>query len=157
MVINIKKTRENAVIPAIATSGSGAMDLTAAKIEYINENEVIVYTGLAMQPENPNYMVRVAPRSSFTKYNWVLGNSPALIDSDYTGEIILRFRAIPVSWHDGEETTYGPKMIYDEFPYQEGDRVAQMWVEEVVPVRFNEVDELSKTERGDGGFGSTGK
>lgn len=181
MKIKFKKIRKNAVLPKPATTKSGGLDLTASKIEILSNNEVMVYTGLAMVPQQdthrkfiqdtnegelkflsdyqgPNYRIRIAPRSSFTKYNWILQNSPALGDADYTGEYMLRFRAIPTSGEiTGEKEWEELNLSYDEFPYKVGDRCAQMWVEEVIPIEFEEVEEFKSTERGTGRFGSTGK
>jgi len=150
--ITYKKLRDNAILPKAATELSGGLDLVASNIEKVSENEVIVYLGLAMQPP-PGYMIRFSPRSSFTKYNWILQNSPTLGDADYTGEYMLRFRAIPVSYDDS--FVYNG-MMYDNFPYKVGDRVGQMWVEEIIPIEFEEGELINLTNR-NGGFGSTGK
>lgn len=183
MKIKFKKLRDNAMLPYAATEMSGGLDITAAHIEHVSDSEVIVYTGLAMQPYCPTkisdfrslekgesdrptttYRIRFSPRSSFTKYNWILQNSPALGDADFTGEYRLRFRAIPfanpeqtaeiMSINDENIYVYGKK-DFEDFPYKVGDRCAQMWVERIIPVEFEEVQELEKTERGNGGFGST--
>lgn len=153
MKLIYKKLRNNAVVPFGATAMSGGLDLTAAHIEQKSPNEVTIYTGLALQPTSSKYMIRIAPRSSFTKYNWILQNSPALGDADYTGEYMLKFRAIPTGI---EGFAQGVKLTYDEFPYKVGDRCAQMWIEEIIEAEFEE-GELKDTERGEGGFGSTNK
>jgi dUTPase len=87
----------------------------------------------------------------------VLQNSPCLGDEDYTGEYVLKFRCIPTL--GGLSSFTGNISLYpgEEFPYKPGDRIAQMYLEEVIPIEFEEVEELSNTERGDGGFGSTGR
>lgn len=172
MKIIYKKLRDNAVLPKPATELSGGMDVTAAHIEHISPNEVLVYTGLAMQPvvggmhlnggkhgkERTNYRIRFSPRSSFTKYNWVIQNSPCLGDADYPGEYMIRFRAIPTGgdinapfegWEEIE-------LSYNVFPYKVGDRVAQLYIEEVIPVEFEEGELPNNTDRV-GGFGSTDK
>lgn len=175
MKIVYKKLRDNAVLPYAATEMSGGLDITAAHIEHVSENEVIVYTGFAMQPVNivdrykededgyvisipdVNYRIRFSPRSSFTGTNWVLQNSPCLGDADFTGEYRLRFRGIPVihRWGGGDFKV-DKEIEYDEFPYKVGDRVAQMWVEEIIPIEFVEGELINHTDR-KGGFGSTGK
>lgn len=146
--INYKKLRDNAVLPYAATKMSGGLDLTAAHIEYVSENEVIVYLGLAMQPP-PGYMIRFSPRSSFTGFDWVLNNAPTLGDADFLDEYRLRFRAIP-----NDIDSYGLK--YPEFPYKIGDRCAQMWIEPILKVKFIERELTNITDR-KGGFGSTNK
>jgi dUTPase len=155
--INYKKLRDNAVIPYAATKMSGGLDLTAAHIEYVSDNEVIVYLGLAMQPP-PGYMIRFSPRSSFTGFDWILNNSPTLGDADFLDEYRLRFRAIPTSVKKSRWKVLWEyyDLIYPEFPYKVGDRVAQMWVEPILKLNFIEKELVNKTDR-KGGFGSTNK
>lgn len=153
MKVRYKKMRDNAVLPKAATAMSGGLDLTAAHIEHKSNQEVIVYLGLAMQPP-PGFMIRFSPRSSFTKYRWVLQNAPTLGDADFTGEYRLRFRAIPTKIDF--EIEPDEAMGYDEFPYKVGDRIAQMWLEKIIPVEFEEGELENLTDR-EGGFGSTGK
>lgn len=75
---------------------------------------------------------------------------------DFIGEYQFRFRALPS--HLGWDTMLGGKgMKYPEFPFKTGDRIGQIYLEEVLPIEFIEVDELSSTERGSGGYGSTNK
>lgn len=152
--IKFKRLDENAVVPQRATALSGGLDIVATKIECDGE-VVTVNTGLAMQPP-PGYMIRISPRSSITKTRWILQNSPALGDADYTGEYILKFRSIPkLSNHYSEAGELITEQVCDTFPFSVGDRVAQMWVEKVIDVVFVE-EELDQTDRGSGGFGSTG-
>lgn len=155
--INYKKLRDNAVLPYAATKMSGGLDLTAAHIEYVSENEVIVYLGFAMQPP-PGYMIRFSPRSSFTGFDWVLNNAPTLGDADFTGEYRLRFRAIPdnVKKNRWKWLWEFFSLEYPEFPYKVGDRCAQMWVEPILKVKFIERELTNITDR-KGGFGSTNK
>lgn len=144
--IILEKVRETSKWPEKATMLSGGWDLFADKIEKsLTGNKVTVYTGLKMKPE-PNYMIRLGPRSSITKTDWILQNSPGLGDPDYPGEYQLRFHYV------------GPQLNghYPIFPYSEGDRVAQMWIEEIIPIEFIEGVVNSTTDR-IGGFGSTGK
>lgn len=152
MRVRYKKLRENAVLPSAATKLSGGLDLTAAHIEEgESKDEIIVYLGLAMQPP-PGYMIRFSPRSSFTKHRWILQNSPTLGDADFTGEYRLRFRAL-LELGQEEDGTYCNNM--EPFPYKVGDRVAQMWLEEIIPIEFEEGELENLTDR-KGGFGSTG-
>lgn len=162
MQLNIKKLHKNAIIPEIATIGAACVDVVATEIVYKpGDNTATVKLGFATAiPEG--YKACLSPRSSFTKTTWMMQNSPAQIDSDYRGEWMLRFRGIPCSIV--KHTTYGSPnkvidnlCIYSPFPYQVGDRVAQMWLEKIVDFEFKVVEELDNTSRGEGGFGSTGK
>lgn len=78
---------------------------------------------------------------------------------DYRGEYMLKFKAIPskviTNTAVGGVPLAQPKVVYSGFPYKVGDRVAQMWIEKIVEYTFEEVDDLSATARGEGGFGST--
>ena len=106
------------------------------------------------------------PRSSLTGTQWVIQNSPGLGDPDYRGEYQVRFRAFPdkalipsETFRKLSETNLQENytaLRYPKFPYKVGDRVAQMYIEEIIPIEFEEVAELSETVRGAGGFGHTG-
>jgi dUTP pyrophosphatase len=87
----------------------------------------------------------VFPRSSIRKYDLALTNSVGVIDSGYRGEIQATFKK--TNWLKGNESE----------KYQIGDRIAQIMIIPHPQIEFDEVDELSDTQRGDGGFGSTGK
>lgn len=149
--VKFKRLHKDAVIPKRATDLSGGWDITATEIKYLENGLVLVKMGFALAiPED--YKMTIVPRSSFTKYNWVLQNSPTLMDADYRGEYMLKFRAIPTDITDVNEDY----VLSYSFPYVEGDRVGQMYLEKVHPMVFTEVEELVDTERGEGGFGSTG-
>lgn len=137
--IKIKKLHENAVIPCYASHGDAGMDLTATSREFIED--ILTYgTGLAIEiPEG--YVGLIFPRSSIYKQQLVLANSIGVIDSGYRGEIMCKFR----------KTADFPDM------YAIGDRVAQIVILPFPRIEMVEVDELSDTSRGNGGFGSTGK
>jgi len=157
MVIKFKRLNSKAVIPNIMTLGAACLDVVATEIIQ-NINYVTVKLGFATEiPEG--FKVVMSPRSSFTQKGWVLQNSPCQIDSDYRGEWMLKFEAIPWTSHLGWSEFSGQSISfkYPPFPYKVGDRVAQVWLEKVIPIEFEEVDELSSTERGGGGFGSTNK
>lgn len=147
--IKFQRLHDDAVIPKHATPGSACVDLVATDIEYIEENKVVVKYGFATEiPEG--YKVFVMPRSSFTHKGWVMQNSPGVIDSDYRGEWMSKFEAIPVGVRDGI-------FLYEDFLYKKGDRVAQCSIEVNIHMAYKEVQDLSQTIRGTGGFGSTGK
>ncbi len=142
--VKIKRLRDQAVIPYYATEGSAGMDLTAAIPEPVTlaPNEIgKIPTGIAIGIENPHIGAFVYPRSGLSsKFGISLINSVGVIDSDYTGEIIC-----PIVNHS--ET---------EYVIQPGDRIAQLVFHPVYKVAFHEADSLEKTDRGAGGFGSSG-
>ena len=146
--VKIKKLHKDAVIPKYDTVGSVGMDLTAVSKEYDEHGNVVFGTGLAIQiPEG--YYADLRPRSSISKYDLVLANSVGTIDSDYRGELILKFKpSVYFGVNRGDD---------DGVMYDVGDRIAQLVILPYPKVSFVEVDELSDTERGTGGFGSTNK
>ena len=148
--VKIKKLHKDAVIPKYETDGSVGMDLTAVSKEYDEYGNVVFGTGLAIQiPEC--YYADLRPRSSISKYDLVLANSVGTIDADYRGELILKFK--PSDYFAvNRDDVYGDGEIY-----KVGDRVAQLLILPYPKVSFVEVDELTETERGTGGFGSTNK
>lgn len=152
MEIKIKKLHPDATIPVQSTDLSGGWDVTATMIEQVAPDFVICKLGFAVQLPK-GYKMTIVPRSSLTGTEWVLQNSPGLIDADYTGEVQLRFRALPIGITN-HGTHYNLK--YPEFPYGTGQRIGQIYLESVIPMEFDEVLKLDKTERGSGGYGSTG-
>ena len=148
--VKIKKLHKDAVIPKYETNGAVGMDLTAVSVEYDKYGNLVVGTGLAIQlPEG--YYADLRPRSSISKYDLVLANSIGTVDADYTGELILKFK--PSDYFAvNRDDVYGDGEIY-----KVGDRVAQLLILPYPKINFIEVDELDKTERGNKGFGSTGK
>ena len=148
--VKIKKLHKDAVIPKYETKGAVGMDLTSVSVEYDDYGNLVVGTGLAIQlPEG--YYADLRPRSSISKYDLVLANSIGTVDADYTGELILKFK--PSDYFAvNRDDVYGDGEIY-----KVGDRVAQLLILPYPKINFIEVDELDKTERGNKGFGSTGK
>lgn len=132
-------------LPAYATSGSAGLDLRAA----INEPLVIepgqtqlIPTGLSIHIADPGYAAMILPRSGLGhKHGIVLGNLVGLIDSDYQGPLMVS------AWNRCQTT----------YTLQPMERLAQLVVVPVLQVQFNIVDEFNASERGAGGFGSTGK
>lgn len=138
-IVKIKKFHPDAQIPKMGTNLAGAYDVTATEMIYTDD--LVIYK-LGFGIELPtNYRLMIIPRSNISGKGWVLGNSEGLIDCDYRGEIQVRF--VP----DGQKTNVPP--------YSPGDRIAQCYLEEVINIEFQEVNELSSTERNVGGFGST--
>lgn len=137
--VKIKKLHQNAVIPTYAKKGDAGLDLVATEI--ISEtNEQISY-GTGISVEIPlGYVGLVFPRSSIKKYDLQLSNSVGVIDSGYRGEIQATFNKIHQQLNK----------------YNIGDRIAQLIILPYPQINFIEVDNLSESERGNGGFGSTG-
>ena len=161
MKINIKKLNEKAVIPQYATDGSAAMDVTAVSME-VTDKYIEYDTGLAFEIPK-GYVMLIFPRSSVSKYDLSLANAVGVLDSDYRGPLKLRFKRNYLA-----KTT--DDLVYDIFHfdhescildsstrYKVGDRIGQIMIIPYPEIEFNEVDKLSETERGDGGFGSTNK
>lgn len=137
MQVKIKKLHDLVEIPTYAKKGDAGMDLTAVSIEKDAYGNAVIHTGLAVEiPEG--YVGLVFPRSSISKYDMHLRNSVGVIDSGYRGEIMLKF-----------------SFLEDGALYQMGDKIAQLIILPYPQITFEEVDELSETERGEGGFGST--
>jgi len=132
-------------VPNYATDGSAGMDMRACLDEAIDlapGETVLVPTGLAIHLEDPNYAAMLLPRSGLGhKHGIVLGNLVGLIDSDYQGQVFVS------CWNRGQDT----------FTVQPGERIAQMVIVPVVQAEFEIVDEFHDSERGEGGFGHTGR
>jgi dUTP pyrophosphatase len=154
MKLKIKKLVKEAQVPKKTSELAGGMDVVATEIVQKEDDLVICKLGFSIQPP-ANCKLTLVPRSSLTKTKWIIQNSPCLLDPDYTGEYQIRFRALP----DGIVKLGMNKveLTYPDFPYEVGDRVAQLYLEEIIPAEFEIVNELDETPRGDGGFGSTGK
>lgn len=141
-MIKVKRLTKNAVIPTYATSGSSGMDLCAVESVKIKAREyVLVKTGLAIELEE-GYEAQIRPRSGLAlKSGITVLNTPGTIDADYRGEIGVIL--LNVSNKD--------------FTVQEGDRIAQMVIQQIVKMPIVLTDSLKESDRGSGGFGSTGK
>lgn len=141
MKVKIKKLHPNAVIPNYAKEGDAGMDLVITSIIDSTPDDVTYGFGISLEiPEG--FMGLVFPRSSVRKQSLILSNSVGVIDSGYRGELQATFKKT-----DGN---YSKK-------YEIGDRGAQLIIMPVPYVEFEEAQQLSSTERGEGGFGSTGK
>lgn len=146
MTIKIKKLDPNAIIPTYAKPGDAAMDVTAIDIN-ITPDYIEYSTGLAFEiPED--HIMLIFPRSSNSNKDLLLANSVGVLDSGYRGELKLRFKLVY------REGVTGRRMYANKF-YNVGDRVGQILIIPRPKIDFIEVDELSETERGEGGFGST--
>ena len=140
MVVKFKKLVEEAVTPSYSKPGDAGMDLTATGMGWDEKGNVVYYTGLALEiPQG--YVGLIFPRSSNSKKDLFLTNHVGVIDSGYRGEIMVKFRRT---------------VTFKADIYEVGDRVAQLMIIPYPEVQFEEVEELSNTERGSGGYGSTG-
>ena len=169
MKVNIKKLSENAVIPQYAKPGDAGMDVVATSIN-VTDKYIEYGTGLAFEvPEG--YVMLIFPRSSNSKMDLLLANSVGVLDSGYRGELKLRFKRNyrienkPSEATNNEFTT--SSILWGENVedyrinacdwYEVGDKVGQIMIIPYPQIEFSEVEELSETQRGSGGFGSTGK
>ena len=144
MKVKIKKLSPEAVIPTYAKDGDAGMDMVATKI--ISDNLGAVTYGTDIAIEIPKGFVGlIFPRSSIRKTNLQLSNSVGVVDSGYRGEIQATFNKI-----QGIDNV-------ERDSYKIGDRICQIMIIPHPDIQFAEVEELNNTERGEGGFGSTGK
>ena len=143
--LKILDPRMKDFLPAYGTPGSAGLDLRAcvdAPLTIEPGQTVLVPTGLAIHIGDPGYAAMILPRSGLGHKNGiVLGNLVGLIDSDYQGQLMVS------TWNRGQAM----------FTLQPMDRLAQLIVVPVLQVGFNVVEEFASSERGAGGFGSTGK
>ncbi len=143
--LKILDARMRDQLPAYATTGSAGLDLRACLDEPLTlkpGETVLVPTGLAIHVADPGYAALILPRSGLGhKHGIVLGNLVGLIDSDYQGQLMIS------TWNRGETT----------FVLNPMERLAQLVIVPVVQAEFNIVDDFEQSERGAGGFGSTGK
>lgn len=148
MEIKIKRLVKDAVIPAYAHDIDAGLDLVAVNYDYKENTDCHVYgTGIAVEiPEG--YVGLLFPRSSNRKTNAYMCNHVGVIDAGYRGEIMVSFK----------NRDYDKEAIPQLFkPYEVGNKVAQLIIIPYPKVQFIEVDELSDSDRGEQGHGSTGK
>ena len=160
VIIKFKKLDENAVYPSCAHDCGVGMDMTTISVEYVPEKDMYIYhTGLACELEK-GYGMFLFPRSSNSKTEAYLTNHVGIVDPIYRGEIQLRYKNRDRYRKSFWELLSGKidmERALSKAPYKVGDRVGQMVVFPYPQVHVQVVDELSETERGTGGFGSTGK
>jgi len=142
MKVKLKKLSSLAVIPQYAKNGDAGMDLVAISKEKKAGGIVTYDTGLAIEiPEG--YVGLIFPRSSIHKYELSLANSIGVVDSGYRGSIIVKFRN--TDWTEENNVTYDV-----------GNKIAQLIIIPIPYIDFEVVEELSQSERAEGGFGSSG-
>jgi len=144
MKVELKILNENCY-PEYATPGSAGIDLKAASIiraiEIYPGDQELIRTGIAIHIKDPGYAGMIIPRSGLGKRGVVLGNLVGLIDSDYQGEIKV------LLWNRGNDIVEIDHM----------DRIAQLVIVPVIQAKFEIVEHFEQSQRGAGGFGSTGK
>ena len=143
--VKILDSRLNDNLPSYATPGSAGLDLRAcldAPLTLAPNAWQLVPTGMAIYLEDPAYAALILPRSGLGhKHGIVLGNLVGLIDSDYQGQLMVS------AWNRSAV----------EFTVQPMERIAQLMIVPVVQAQFNVVSEFPASQRGEGGYGSTGK
>ncbi|HSH73833.1 MAG TPA: dUTP diphosphatase [Methylophilaceae bacterium] len=143
--LKILDERLKDLMPAYATPGSAGLDLRAC-LEHVatlqpGETQLIP-TGMAIHLSDPGYAALILPRSGLGhKHGIVLGNLVGLIDSDYQGQLLVS------CWNRGKES----------FMLNPMERIAQLVIVPVIQASFNIVEDFAISDRGEGGFGSTGK
>ena len=186
MKVKVKKLREDAVLPSKAHPTDAGFDLTAVSREFDAEGNVTYGFGLAFEiPEG--YVGLIFPRSSICRKDLALSNAVAVIDAHYRGEVTAKFKPTLVvasnkevgkdeadwygideaEWDDNFVTFYGRQDCYPDVPqgyapfpprlYEVGERIAQMIIMPIPQIEFEETDDLSETDRGANGYGSTGR
>ena len=139
MQVKIKKNSPNAVIPKYANDGDAGLDFTATSILKEDEFQITYNTDIALEIPK-GYVGLVYPRSSIRNYNILLSNSVGVIDSIYRGNI---------------QATFIKTKGWESKVYKVGERIFQMIIAPYPSIEFIETYELSETERGTNGFGST--
>jgi dUTP pyrophosphatase len=143
--VKIIDSRLNDQLPTYATPGSAGLDLRACINEPLTLEPnawQLVPTGMAIYLEDPAYAALILPRSGLGhKHGIVLGNLVGLIDSDYQGQLMVS------AWNRSDKA----------FTMEPMERIAQLVIVPVVQAQFNVVTEFAPSQRGEGGYGSTGK
>lgn len=174
MKVKIKRLSEKAVIPQYAKYGDAGLDLVATSKSYDENGNVVFGTSLAF--EIPKGCVGLLfPRSSNAKKDLLLSNSVGVLDSGYRGEVMFKFKKQMNNERSALNTIVAVQLmaeIKDDFKrlgllneddieefleYQIGDRIGQLIIMPYPQIEFEEVDKLSDSDRGNGGYGSTGK
>ena len=141
MQVKIKKLSSDAIIPTYAKASDAGLDLVATSVVSGTPTQITYGLGISLEiPEG--FVGLVFPRSSIRNYNLALTNSVGVIDSGYRGEL---------------QATFHKTKGLESKVYEIGERVVQIMIIPHPSIEFIEVEELSNTERGEGGFGSTGK
>lgn len=157
MEVKIKKLHKDAVIPKYAKPGDAGMDLTAVSMKIDEYGNICYGTGLAFEIPD-GYVGLVFPRSSNCKKDVILTNCVGVIDSGYRGEVSFKFKGLEGRVNKMCDE-YGFAIKHSIFvkAFKVGDRIGQIIIMPYPQIEFVEVDELSETERGTKGYGSSGR
>lgn len=160
MQVKVKKLSENAVMPKKAHKTDAGFDLVATSREIDGDGNIVYGTGLAFEiPEG--YVGYIFPRSSISKKDVMLTNAVGVIDSGYRGEVTAKFKmAIEAGMlikENMEEHYYPETQFANGRVYNVGERIAQLIIMPLPKIELEEATELSESDRGEGGYGSTGK
>lgn len=151
MKVRIKKLSDKAVIPQKAHATDAGFDLVATRKWFDEYGNICYGTDLAF--EIPcGFVGYIFPRSSNAKKQLILSNSVGVIDSGYRGEVTFKFK--PSLALDGEQ--YVTTRLRGGL-YSVGDRIGQLIIMPIPDIEFEEADELTETDRGEGGYGSSGR
>jgi dUTP pyrophosphatase len=154
MKVKIQKLNKKAKMPIYAKPGDAGMDLVAISKKVDSDGNVVYGTGIAMEiPEG--YVGLIFPRSSNAKKDLLLSNCVGVIDSGYRGEITAKFKP-SMSVHNPFKAWWQIFVRNLSKEYEVGDKIAQIIIMPYPQIEFELCDKLSETERGDGGYGSTG-
>ena len=137
MKVKVKKLHKDSVLPIYSKEGDAGMDLTAVRVQELNDNYLKYYFGLAFEIPK-GFVGYIFPRSSCYRKDQLLSNCVGVLDSGFRGELSV----VMIGNTDNS--------------YVVGDRVCQIVIMPIPEIEFVEVEELSDSERGTGGFGSTG-
>lgn len=166
MKVKIKKLVESAIIPSYAKEGDAGLDLTATSVSYDKDGNIVYGCGLAFEIPK-GYVGLLFPRSSNAKTNLYLTNSVGVLDSGYRGEVTFKYKTIhnTASYLSFflQKYVLRKKILNVKIEslatnaYKVGDRIGQIVIVKIPTIEFVESEKLSETERGAGGYGSSGK
>lgn len=154
-LLKFKKTDENAITPIKANSTDMCFDLFAVNDGKLSEMFIEYDTGIAFDIAE-GYDILVFPRSSISKYDLVLANGLGVIDNGYKDSVKCRFKVLYSHSHLVDSNISSPRNVNDLKLYKKGDRIAQFTLIKKQNYKLEEVNSLSDSERGLGGFGSSG-
>lgn len=149
MEVRIKRCYADSIVPVKAHVDDAGYDLYAHSKTYDDDGNIVYGTGIAFEIPR-GYVGLIFPRSSNAKKDLLLSNSVGVIDSGYRGEVSFKFK-FALTYITGEGL-----MHRGEAEYNVGDRIGQIIIMPYPDVTFVEAEELSSTERGEGGYGSSG-
>ncbi|MCF0225222.1 MAG: dUTP diphosphatase [Fibrobacter sp.] len=154
LTVKVKKAHPNATIPTYAHASDAGLDLTAVALTRNSDGSITYHTGLALEIPT-GYVGLVFPRSSLCNYDLRLTNCVGVIDSGYRGEITLRFKPTKIGRWLAKFPIFGRRFAPNI--YNVGDRVGQLIVMPYPRVTLTLSDKLNTSDRGQNGYGSTGK